>query len=84
MRADPRVRSILSVGDSGIFACLPADEDSMLTDWLKIMLDEIARKQAELDSGRAEQQRREQERATAEPHQEAKRRASKGAKARRP
>jgi hypothetical protein len=56
----------------------------MLTDWLKIMMDEIARKQGELDSARAEQQLRESERKTAEAHLDTKRRVTKGAKARRP
>jgi hypothetical protein len=56
----------------------------MLTDWLKIMMDEIARKQAELDHARAEQQLRENERKTAESHQDTKRRAPKSAKARSP
>ncbi|HEY7377566.1 MAG TPA: hypothetical protein VH542_02665 [Steroidobacteraceae bacterium] len=37
----------------------------MLTDWLRIMLDEIARKQAERESARAEQQARELESAPA-------------------
>lgn len=35
----------------------------MLSDWLKLMLEEIARKQAERDGARAEQQQRELERA---------------------
>lgn len=56
----------------------------MLTDWLKIMMDEIARKQAELDRARAEQQLRENERATAEALPDPKRGATKRAKARRP
>jgi hypothetical protein len=56
----------------------------MLTDWLKIMLDEIARKQADLDRARTEQQLRENERKAAEPHQDTKRRAPKSAKARSP
>lgn len=34
----------------------------MLSDWLKLMLEEIARKQAERDGARAEQQQRELER----------------------
>lgn len=37
----------------------------MLTEWLRIMLDEIARKQADRESARAEQQARELERAPA-------------------
>ncbi len=56
----------------------------MLTDWLKIMMDEIARKQAELDSARAEEQLRENERKTAQPPQDKKQGATKGAKAGRP
>jgi len=32
-----------------------------MTEWLKVMLEEIARKQAEQDSGRAEQALRERE-----------------------
>jgi hypothetical protein len=56
----------------------------MLTDWLKIMMDEIARKQVELDSARAEQQLRENERKAVEAQPDKKHRSSKGAKAGRP
>ncbi|HKE43748.1 MAG TPA: hypothetical protein VKB41_04330 [Steroidobacteraceae bacterium] len=46
----------------------------MLTDWLRIMLDEIARKQAELESGRTEQRARESECAQQKPAAARKRR----------
>ena len=51
----------------------------MLTEWLRIMLDEIARKQAECESARAEQQARELERAQAKS--EPKRKPSHAARA---
>jgi hypothetical protein len=37
----------------------------MLSDWLKLMLEEIARKQMERESAHAEQQQRDRERAAA-------------------
>ncbi|HZF25190.1 MAG TPA: hypothetical protein VEZ88_02930 [Steroidobacteraceae bacterium] len=57
----------------------------MLSDWLRIMLDEIARKQTQLENARAEQQSRELDRARAppEPARKAGRRA-RGAPERRP
>jgi hypothetical protein len=39
-----------------------------MTEWLKLMLEEIARKQAEQESGRAEQALREREQAQAPVH----------------
>ena len=63
--------------DSGIFAAFPGDKRSMLTDWLKIMMDEIARKQAERESARVEQELRERERCAAQPAADAKTRGQK-------
>jgi hypothetical protein len=56
----------------------------MLTDWLKIMMDEIARKQAELENARAEQERRERERSAAQPSPVSKSRGARSAKGSRP
>jgi hypothetical protein len=61
----------------------PVLDDPMLTDWLKIMMDEIARKQAELESARAEQELRERERSVAQQPPASKSGATKSARRRR-
>lgn len=48
-----------------------------MTEWLKLMLEEIARRQAEQERGRAEEALRERERAQARPARAARRKRAR-------